>query len=112
MNEPHRGYISLPSMHEFDYNTDLHLNDIRTLDACAFEANSRKLIEPQLLLSSPSCWALAIQHRFPTGNVHFPCQPVLQDTICETSKAVRYAWPMTARAIAEHRMLGLEIGWS
>ncbi|KAG8901460.1 hypothetical protein FRB99_005289 [Tulasnella sp. 403] len=28
MNEPHRGYISLPSMHEFDYNTDLHLNDV------------------------------------------------------------------------------------
>ncbi|KAG8923855.1 hypothetical protein FRC02_010851 [Tulasnella sp. 418] len=28
MNEPHRGYINLPSLHEFDYNTDLHLNDI------------------------------------------------------------------------------------
>ncbi|KAJ6588126.1 glycoside hydrolase family 5 protein [Mycena capillaripes] len=26
MNEPHRGYIDLKSLHEFDYNTDLHLN--------------------------------------------------------------------------------------
>ncbi|KAJ7614127.1 glycoside hydrolase [Roridomyces roridus] len=25
MNEPHRGYIDLKSLHEFDYNTDLHL---------------------------------------------------------------------------------------
>ncbi|EJD01855.1 glycoside hydrolase family 5 protein [Fomitiporia mediterranea MF3/22] len=25
MNEPHRGYINVPSMHSFDYNTDLHL---------------------------------------------------------------------------------------
>ncbi|KAI0703877.1 glycoside hydrolase family 5 protein [Cerioporus squamosus] len=25
MNEPHRGYIELQSMHAFDYNTDLHL---------------------------------------------------------------------------------------
>ncbi|KAI0245249.1 glycoside hydrolase family 5 protein, partial [Lactifluus subvellereus] len=28
MNEPHRGYIDLPSLYEFDYNTDLHLGDI------------------------------------------------------------------------------------
>ncbi|KAI0260076.1 cytoplasmic protein [Gloeopeniophorella convolvens] len=28
MNEPHRGYINLPSLHEFDYNTDLHLGDV------------------------------------------------------------------------------------
>ncbi|KAG8708082.1 hypothetical protein FRC08_000114 [Ceratobasidium sp. 394] len=27
MNEPHRGYISIPSLHEFDYTTDLHLHD-------------------------------------------------------------------------------------
>ncbi|KAG9226684.1 hypothetical protein CCMSSC00406_0006091 [Pleurotus cornucopiae] len=26
MNEPHRGYIELPSLHGFDYNTDLHLS--------------------------------------------------------------------------------------
>ncbi|KAG8708128.1 hypothetical protein FRC09_001422 [Ceratobasidium sp. 395] len=27
MNEPHRGYISIPSLHGFDYATDLHLHD-------------------------------------------------------------------------------------
>jgi hypothetical protein len=30
MNEPHRGYIDLPSLHEFDYKTDLHLSYVRT----------------------------------------------------------------------------------
>jgi hypothetical protein len=29
MNEPHRGYIDLQSMHAFDYNTDLHLGAVR-----------------------------------------------------------------------------------
>lgn len=29
MNEPHRGYIDLPSLHQFDYNTDLHLSHVR-----------------------------------------------------------------------------------
>ncbi|KAF8885813.1 glycoside hydrolase family 5 protein [Infundibulicybe gibba] len=28
MNEPHRGYIDLQSLHSFDYNTDLHLSHI------------------------------------------------------------------------------------
>ncbi|KAJ7742575.1 glycoside hydrolase family 5 protein [Mycena metata] len=28
MNEPHRGYIDLKSLHEFDYNTDLHLSHV------------------------------------------------------------------------------------
>ncbi|KIM25743.1 glycoside hydrolase family 5 protein [Serendipita vermifera MAFF 305830] len=28
MNEPHRGYIDLPSLHGWDYNTDLHLSYI------------------------------------------------------------------------------------
>ena len=32
MNEPHRGYIELQSMHAFDYNTDLHLGHVRKLD--------------------------------------------------------------------------------
>lgn len=30
MNEPHRGYIDVPSLHEWDYNTDLHLAYVRT----------------------------------------------------------------------------------
>lgn len=29
MNEPHKGYVQLPSMHEFDYNTELHLGHMR-----------------------------------------------------------------------------------
>ncbi|KIJ98592.1 glycoside hydrolase family 5 protein [Laccaria amethystina LaAM-08-1] len=28
MNEPHRGYIQIPSLHAFDYNTDLHLSHV------------------------------------------------------------------------------------
>ncbi|TFK28296.1 cytoplasmic protein [Coprinopsis marcescibilis] len=28
MNEPHRGYIELPTLHSFDYNTDLHLGHV------------------------------------------------------------------------------------
>ncbi len=30
INEPHRGYIDLHSMHGYNYNTDLHLGPIRT----------------------------------------------------------------------------------
>jgi hypothetical protein len=29
MNGPHRGYIELPSLYKFDYNTDLHLSHVR-----------------------------------------------------------------------------------
>jgi hypothetical protein len=29
MNEPHRGYVNLESLHTFDYNTDLHLSHVR-----------------------------------------------------------------------------------
>ena len=29
MNEPHRGYIEVPSMYAWDYNTDLHLGPVR-----------------------------------------------------------------------------------
>jgi hypothetical protein len=38
MNEPHRGYIDLKSLHEFDYNTDLHLGVVREwcLFSCRF----------------------------------------------------------------------------
>ncbi|KAF9078603.1 glycoside hydrolase family 5 protein [Rhodocollybia butyracea] len=28
MNEPHRGYVEAPSLHYFDYNTDLHLSAV------------------------------------------------------------------------------------
>lgn len=29
MNEPHRGYIDLPSLHKFAYMSDLHLSHVR-----------------------------------------------------------------------------------
>lgn len=29
LNEPHRGYIDIASLHTFDYNTDLHLSYVR-----------------------------------------------------------------------------------
>jgi hypothetical protein len=29
LNEPHPGYIDLPSLHSFNYNTDLHLSHMR-----------------------------------------------------------------------------------
>ena len=29
LNEPHPGYIGLPSLNGFDYNTDLHLSHVR-----------------------------------------------------------------------------------
>jgi hypothetical protein len=39
MNEPHRGYINLPSLHKFDYNTDLHLGNVRTYASpCCLES--------------------------------------------------------------------------
>ena len=31
MNEPHRGYVEIYSMHAFDYNTDLHLGHVREI---------------------------------------------------------------------------------
>ena len=31
INEPHSGYVDLPSLDAFHYNTDLHLSDIREL---------------------------------------------------------------------------------
>lgn len=30
LNEPHGGYINLPSLHEFNYYTELHFHDTRT----------------------------------------------------------------------------------
>lgn len=43
MNEPHRGYIDLPSLHKFDYNTDLHLSYVRT---CSQRHPTRPITHP------------------------------------------------------------------
>ena len=44
MNEPHRGYIDLPSLHKFDYNTDLHLSYVRKYPTCPSCARSHELL--------------------------------------------------------------------
>lgn len=33
LNEPHPGYINLPSLHQFNYFTELHFHDTRTIPA-------------------------------------------------------------------------------
>ncbi|KAJ7206511.1 glycoside hydrolase [Mycena pura] len=48
MNEPHRGYIDLKSLHEFDYNTDLHLSYVPS----AFQSFQLGAGHP----TSVSCW--------------------------------------------------------
>ncbi|KAF7319648.1 Glycoside hydrolase family 5 protein [Mycena chlorophos] len=48
MNEPHRGYIELKSLHEFDYNTDLHLSYVPS----AFQSFQLGAGHP----TSVSCW--------------------------------------------------------
>ena len=32
-NEPHSGYVGIPSLNAFDYNTDLHFSHVRKLIA-------------------------------------------------------------------------------
>lgn len=74
MNEPHRGYIDLPSLHKFDYNTDLHLSSVR---AYYFRHSTLSvLIRSQHLLSSLLCSHLAIRLRLDTGLVRSPSQVV------------------------------------
>ncbi|KAJ7291517.1 glycoside hydrolase superfamily [Mycena rebaudengoi] len=48
MNEPHRGYIDLQSLHAFDYNTDLHLSYVPS----PFESFQLGAGHP----TSVSCW--------------------------------------------------------
>jgi hypothetical protein len=51
INEPHPGYIGLQSLHGFDYNTNLHLGEIRT----SFPSDQTFLFNPssQPRLSNP-----------------------------------------------------------
>jgi hypothetical protein len=55
MNEPHRGFIDLPSLHGYDYNTDLHLAHVREYTHCP---SICVIMNPyrQPLLSNRSCW--------------------------------------------------------
>ena len=40
-NEPHSGYIGIPSLNAFDFNTDLHLSNVRELIASNFAVHTR-----------------------------------------------------------------------
>ena len=40
-NEPHSGYIGIPSLNEFDFNTDLHLSHVRESIASNFADHTR-----------------------------------------------------------------------
>jgi hypothetical protein len=44
LNEPHRGYIDIPSLHNWDYNTDLHLSYIRACFLVICYRRSLKLL--------------------------------------------------------------------
>ena len=63
MNEPHRGYIDLPSLHKFDYNTDLHLGNVRAYSLPCCSVSPRPMLTPmrhtfsiRLAIFPPRCW--------------------------------------------------------
>jgi len=74
MNEPHRGYIDLPSLHEFDYNTDLHLSHVR---ACSWHRFPPFHTHPrfQHLLFSRLCSRPAIRLPLDSGLARSLSQP-------------------------------------
>ena len=53
MNEPHRGYIDLPSLHGFDYNTDLHYGDVRAYTHPCDPVNLGPHLSPDLAWAQP-----------------------------------------------------------
>lgn len=76
MNEPHRGYINVPSLHAFDYNTDLHLSHVREL--LLFNVlNEKKPGLTNVISQLPRLnlfnWVLAIRRSCQLGHGHSPC---------------------------------------
>jgi hypothetical protein len=63
LNEPHRGYIDIPSLHNWDYNTDLHLSYIRAylLIFVYFPSLILGFVFVQLPLSTRLPWVQVIQ---------------------------------------------------
>ena len=57
MNEPHRGYIQIPSLHAFDYNTDLHLSHVRKSISRATHASLNPLRSVRLPILPVGCWS-------------------------------------------------------
>jgi hypothetical protein len=56
MNEPHRGYIQIPSLHAFDYNTDLHLSHVRKSNSLTTHASLNSLRSFRLPILPVGCW--------------------------------------------------------
>ena len=56
MNEPNRGYIQIPSLHAFDYNTDLHLWHVRKSVSVATHASLDPLRSARLPILPVGCW--------------------------------------------------------
>ncbi|KJA23943.1 glycoside hydrolase family 5 protein [Hypholoma sublateritium FD-334 SS-4] len=58
MNEPHRGYINVPSLHSFDYNTDLHLSHVPS----AFESFQLGAGHPTLVSTWTRSFPMPTKH--------------------------------------------------
>ncbi|KAF8953065.1 glycoside hydrolase family 5 protein [Flammula alnicola] len=58
MNEPHRGYINVPSLHAFDYNTDLHLSHVPS----AFESFQLGAGHPTLVSTWTRSFPMPTKH--------------------------------------------------
>lgn len=71
MNEPHRGYVEMHSMHAFDYNTDLHLGPIRTYAHHTIRA--MRLTSLQLLHISRLCLERGTRPKLVFGRVRSLC---------------------------------------
>ena len=92
MNEPHRGYVDLQSMHGFDYNTDLHLGPVRTCFVYMAVRESHILL--QRLLFSRSPWVLDTRHRSDSGHVLSPRPPEKHHLWFSTKMGGRYGVKM------------------
>ena len=102
MNEPHRGYINIPSLHSFDYNTDLHLSHVRESSLPSLLPSSqihspRNHFLIQLLHSNPSNSALGTQPSSQPGRGHSPCPLNTPRTPCLTPRRPRPGAPMVQR---------------
>jgi hypothetical protein len=104
MNEPHRGYIDLPSLQGFDYNTDLHLGDVRAYThyyttPVNLGQNFNLGLWPQPRLSSLSFLARAIRRLLTAGRAHSRCPLDAPVDRCLTPKAAKPGATKDRRAV-------------
>ena len=88
MNEPHRGYIDLQSLHSFDYNTDLHLAHVREYFLSFFYIPLTNVCI-QLLRSNHFSWVLVTLPRLLTGPAPSLCQPGKRPTVFLTRQVTK-----------------------